>query len=83
MEHKSARTDQQETGVHQTEGAGAADASRAMHHGRPHRGLQGPRGPHALQEAQEHCGTLRHSKVWPGRVVELQDLSAVVAVQLR
>lgn len=73
-------TDQHETGVDETEGAGAPDAGAAVDDGRPDARLQRPGPPHRQQEVEEGGRRLRHPEVRPRRVVELQDLLRLPAL---
>lgn len=72
---------QQQAGVHQAEGARPPDAGAAVHHDRAVRGAQRARLAHLEQEIQERRRRLRHPKVWPGGVVEVQNLSSFLALQ--
>lgn len=75
-------TNQEQAGVDETERARAADARWAVYNGGSHAQLQGTASPHRLEEPQEHRWTLRHTKVRPRCVVEVQDLSAAPTLHL-
>lgn len=76
-------TNQEQAGVDETERAWAADACWAVYNCGSHAQLQGTTSPYRLEEPQEHSWTLRHTKVWPRCVVEVQDLSAAPTLRLR
>ena len=69
------RTHQQEAGVYEAEGSGAADACAAVHHHGTLVRVHAPGLPHLEQEVEEGGGRLRHPKVGPGGIVEMKDLS--------